>query len=217
MPTILEVYNGALGWLKETRLVSTSEARAARRELDAHWDKTLAFMLEQGMWNFAGRKATLTAASTDVVGFGFTYTFTRPTDYVRIIAISLSEHLTPTLNDFEEYSDAAGNYFRAYSSPLYLNYVSNSTNYGANPSKWPPTFTMAMEQHLAIRAQSISNLPAEDLGKLVKMARGTLADAQSADAVNQPATALPLGRLVRSRMGSGRGINQMRKIGYPGG
>lgn len=218
MATQLSVYNGALAELKEPGLVTLSDSRSARRELDRHWDAALEHMIEQGLWKFAKREVLLSPLADDVVGFGYNYSFTRPTDYVRIIAISANERFEPTLEEFEEYSDESGDYFRAYTSAIYLKYVSNDDDWGKKESKWTPAFVRALEFELALRAgPKISRLMRDDKLDLKKDARRALMDAQTKDAFNQPAKRLPVGRLIQTRGNPSRGPNAMRKIGYPGG
>lgn len=221
MPSRLSIYNGALGWCKATRLASTADNRSERRELDNHYDDTLAYMIKAGMWNWASRHATITGTTSDPVGVGagYTHTFTRPTDYTRIVKISANERYNPTLDDFEEItSSTGGEYFRADVGTLYLKYVSDSTSFGANPDKWPAEWTKAFELELALRAgPRITSMKREDRNDLVKLAERAMGKAKSSDAVNQPADYFPVGRMVRSRLSGMGGINAMRKVGYPGG
>lgn len=222
MATRLSLYNGALRWCKATRLASTADNRKERRELDDVYDDVTQYMVEQGLWHHAGTHVKLQSPTTGVVGYGYTYAYAVPADYVRIMEISASETMRPTLADFEEYKTSTATtdiYIRAWAgSPLYLKYVSNSTSFGTDPARYPPTYTKAFELELAVRVGlNVSAMKLDEHNKLIKLASNVLIQAQSKDAVNSPAVSLPRGRLVTAR-GAGRsGVNAMRKEGYPGG
>jgi hypothetical protein len=191
-------------------LRTLSDARTERRALDAVWDDVLQFMLEQGMWNFAGRSIIWEPSSTVVPEFGQRYAFEKPVDYVRLIRISDNETLEPTLAGYLE----EGDFFISDCSIIYAQYVSNDINWGADPGKWPPTFSAAFQAELAYRGRGgVKSLSANDVVLLDKTKKTLLQNAQSKDAVNQAPTELPTGRLVRSR-GGFRGNDRMRRTPY---
>mgnify|MGYP000697559923 FL=1 len=145
MVTKLELYNMALGHLGPVRFSSVVENRPDRYELDAVYDRVLTVMLERGIWFFALR-SSLVEPDTDVEPrFGLPYTYSFPTDYVRLRAI--------TTDEAQEHEDTSykreGRYFFSQHSQLYLTYVSNDTNYGLNLGAFPALYAEAVGAELA--------------------------------------------------------------------
>lgn len=198
--TQLGLYNEALRLVGERRLASLAEAREPRRVLDDIWnDGAVDACLEQGMWNFAMRAVKVTAAVA-VPAFGYSYTFDKPTDWIRTAGLSASETIDPPLTD---YMEEAGLIF-ANVTPLYLRYVSNSTDYGKNYNFWPQSFTKFVAAFLA--SEAILSLTQDDARqerafKLMLMRRS---EARSRDAMNEAVAFPPQGRWAGARRGSAR-------------
>ena len=217
MTTKLSVFTAAMVSLGNSPLASTSDNVPAARTLGYIWDDCLAFMIEAGMWKFAACPAALStaSASTAVCGgsttpMGFHYGYTLPSDYVRMIAISDNNRHRPTLPDF----DIQGGTLFCDASQLYIKYVSNSTGYGYASTNWTPAFTKAIADQLALRAAPLLlAASATKIEQLEKKARASLFTAKQRDAVNNPESWPPPGRLVRSRAGSNR-INRMGRTPY---
>jgi hypothetical protein len=211
VPDKLGVYNDALTTHLKTRPFRTlSDARSERRALDAVWAGALEWMLNEGMWNFAARTEQWMPSDTVESEFGYRFLYEKPDDYVRLIKISDNENLNPTLDDFSEETD----YFAAWVDPIYVQYVSDSFDYGADPGKWAPSFAAAFSAEMAWRAEGgVKPLSSVDKDALMKVKRRLLQNAQSKDVVNQPQAQLPPGRLVQSRGGRGN-YNRMRRTPY---
>lgn len=210
MATKLEVYNGALTLLGARTLLTVTDNRTERRTLDAVYAQTFDFMIEAAMWHFAARSEELSPSDTQTSNFGWQYVYEKPDDYIRLILICDNERFTPTL---ESYSDE-GDYFLADCSLLYIQYVSDDINYGADPGKWSASFVTAFQDELAYRAApQMQNVPANLRDWLVKKKRQSLYYAKGKSAVNSPRSDLPVGRLVRARAGN-RYINAMRRTPY---
>lgn len=207
----LGIYNGALLTHLDTRpLLTLNDARTERRALDAVYPDTLAWMLEQGMWNFAARADQWPASQTAVPNWGFDFYVEKPSDYVRLIKFSENEHLEPTLNRWSE----EGDFFAVDVDPVYVLYVSNDITLGGDPGKWGPSFAAAFQAELAWRGQGgVRPLSAVAKDELRKLKKKLLENAQAKDAVNQAPSQLPVGRLVRSRAGF-RGNDRMRRTPY---
>lgn len=211
MATKLTVYNRALLALKSRRLSSLTENRAERRDLDAVWDEVLTWMLEQGLWNFATAPEEWTPSATAESQFGYQYVYEKPDDYVRLVSISANERFNPTLSDFAE----EGDYFLSDVSPMWVRFVSSDTTKGRDPGKWKPAFAEAMALELAWRAgPHICSLSGQDKDDLRKDKKAALSKAKASDAVNQPMSILPVGRLVQSRNGRRNAYNNMRRTPY---
>lgn len=206
MATKLGLYNAALRELGERKLSGLTEAREPRRVLDDVYDSTLKFCLESGAWNFAIRTVELEYDTGVSVAFGYQYAFTKPTDWLRTVALSSSDRLTPPLI---EYLDEKG-YWWADVNPLYVRYVSNDASYGLDLTAWPESFTRYVELALAHRAaqgvtgsESTAERVKKDLDKAEK-------NAKARDAMNDPPAFMPSGSWVRSRNAgwSGRKYNR---------
>src|SRR4051812_11910295 len=128
MTSKLSVYNGALRRLGERRLVSLTEDRAPRRELDECYDEVVRLGLETGFWRFAMKTVKIEQATDIAPVFGYTTVFSRPDDWVRPYLISPNERLAPPLEDYQDEQD----YFYADVPELFLRYVSSAPDLGLN-------------------------------------------------------------------------------------
>lgn len=137
----LALYNVALFSCGERALASTSEDREPRHLLDEIWTRgggATPYFLEQGLWNFATTRASLAPSTSTSPSFQYTNSFALPSDYVRLVMISSSSGMSDPLFDYK----IEGANIQANGTALYLTYVSNSTNYGGDLSKWPDTFIL---------------------------------------------------------------------------
>lgn len=213
MTTKLSVYNAALVSLGNAPLASTSDNVSARKTLDAVWDDTLAYMVEAGLWKFAARAQALTTGSsqgnsTSAIGLHVQYTL--PSDFVRIINISDNNRHRPTLLNWKIEQDQ----LYCDASQVYLEYVSNSTGYGYASTNWTPAFTKAMADELALRGAPLLLAASQTkIEQLEKKAKRSLFIAKQRDAMQNPESWPPPGRLVRSRAGW-RHVNQMGRTPY---
>lgn len=197
----LLLYNGATRLIGEKRLQSVSEERESRHYLDDVWDNgAIDFCLEQGMWKFAMRTVELTYSPSIDPAFGYQYAFDKPTDLLRLSALSADEYLRIPLLD---YRDDAGFWF-ADIEPIYASFTSNDDEFGYDPSLWTQRFRRYVEAYLASEiALSITQIEAEKRGQLRKLAKERLIDAQSHDAQAGPTRFPPEGNWVLSRYGRG--------------
>jgi hypothetical protein len=210
LATKLEIYNGALILLGARTIATLADVRAERRSLDGAWNLTLDYMMDAAIWHFAAKTDELSPSDTVESNFGYQYVYEKPDDYVRLIKICDNDRLTPTLADYSEESD----YFLTDSQPLYIQYVSNSIEYGADPGKWSGSFAAAFIDELAYRVSAqISNVPITTKDWLEKKKRRSMYYAKGKSAVNQCNSTLPVGRLVKARAGT-RYLNAMRRTPY---
>lgn len=198
-PTQLSLYNGALAIIKHRPLSALTDDVEARYLLDNEFSKVKAFILEQGLWNFALRTTQLEPDTGNTPSFGHSYAFEQPTDYVRLNAISADPYFYQTL---EDYIDEAG-YWIASINPLYVSYVSDDNSYGGDLSKWTTLYERAVEYELAYRvAPHLTSMGGDAMQELERRRDKSLRDARSKDALNQPAKRPPSGRLVLARGGT---------------
>lgn len=200
----LDLYNGALLILKETRLASLTEAREPRFLLDQIWNEgggagmsVIKACLEQGGWMFAKRTVRLDYDSNVVPDFGYQYACDKPADYVRLMAISADDQFMEPNNEYNE----EGNYFFSPYSILYVKYVSNDPSYGGDMTKWPSSFIEYVKSYMAYKiAGKLTGTKVAPEECLKEMNRA-LANAQGKDAIERPAQFPSRGSWVRSRAG----------------
>lgn len=197
MATKLNLYRGALRLLGPHQLAATTDDRPERYVLDEIYDDAVQHMLEQGLWNFAIRFEPLTtpAAPTNP-DTGYDYAFSKPTDFVRIAAISDNASFDGI---FEAYS-VQQSYIYTNATELYLRYVSNDASYGLDLTKWPQSFAKAVEAYLAFE----SGLPISgDRGNrndMLGLFKERLARAKIIDAVDERVQWKNPGRWTRARI-----------------
>lgn len=140
----LQIYNQALLAMKERRLASLTEDRESRRVLDEVFDTVQQFCLEQGMWKFAMKAASLTQAGAG--SYGFTYVFNKPSDFIHLFAASENASYDPPL--VYNFADEAA-VFYANATPLKIRYSSNGASNGGDNTKWPAGFKEYVATELA--------------------------------------------------------------------
>ena len=179
-----------------------------RRLIDEAYEPAIDYLLEQGLWNFGSRTVAIEAETDVEPAFGYSYTFEKPDDYVRIIRISDNGTMWPTLDLYEE----EGNYWHANVDPLYLQYVSSGASYGRNTSLWPASFKKALEAYLALEvAPHAPRMSGRAIEYLQDHYRRCLRDARGKDAINQSNERPPPGRLVTARLNGKYGRGQRRE------
>jgi hypothetical protein len=202
MASKLSLYTGALRILKERRLGSLTENREPRRLLDDAWGDgstsgAVKYCLEMGQWAFATRTVQADYSPSVEPDFGYRYAFDQPDDMVRPTGIYRDEHcLSPLLL----YSDER-RYWYTDLQTIYVSYVSNGPDYGADLSLWPESFAKLVEAYLA--KEIVGNLTqgdskaqlAERHWEKIKL------EARSIDAMNKPTKFTPQGSWGRSRHG----------------
>lgn len=201
MPSKLTVFNGALREIGERKLSSLTENREPRRVLDSVWDNDfIRQCLSEGLWNFAMRTVELTYSPSVSPDFGYTRAFDKPTDWVRTASMSADDRFaTPLL----QYNDEAGYWF-ADLDTLYVRYVSDDDEYGADLSLWSPKFTLFVETELAARTAKRITGSDSEAAAIRKRADDALKKARSVDAMDEPTKMIPRGSWVTARGGRSR-------------
>lgn len=198
MPTQLTLYNGALNIIGERKLSSLTEDRESRYKLDDIWDNDLIDrVLQMGQWNFAARTVELQASPSVTPSFGYQFGFDKPTDYLRALRVCHDEYFKQPLT---QYHDEASWWF-ADLETIYVQYVSNDTQYGGDLTLWPRNFTEMVEHYMAYKvAPRLTGLDFDSntlMGKWKMMLR----DAKAVDAMEQPTRFVPAGSWSKSRQG----------------
>lgn len=195
----LSVYNGALRRLGSRQLASLTENREPRRVLDGAWGDNDAprKMLEQSGWNFATRTVEGIYAPEIEPPFGFRRAFNKPTDFVRLTAMSGDDSFSRPLVH-SEYVDEAGYWFTER-DVLYVKYVSDSDDYGMKSAVWNESFKELLELLLAHETcERLTNSRTKKMD-LWGEYHHALKVARSQDGMNDGVKFLPSGGWVRSR------------------
>ena len=207
----LGIFNRVLVKAGQRPLLSLDDQRPEQRAIDRVYASACEKLIEGALWKFASRSDELQPSGTAASNFGYQYVYDKPEDYVRIIRICDNARFRPTLTDFL----IEGDFIYCDCSPLYLQYVSNDPAYGYDLGKWTPSFSDAVVDELLVRtAPFLKGAGIQDMEQLEKQAKRSFYTAKGRDAVNQPESWSPPGRLVRVRSGGPR-INNMRAVGYP--
>lgn len=196
MASKLQIYQGALRLLGPHQLAALTDARPERYKLDEMWDGAVQYLLEQGMWNFATRYEELSTPASPADPFaGYRYAYSKPADFVRIVAISDNATFSGT---FERY-EVQQSYFYTDAEELHLRYVSNDASYGLDLTKWPQSFAKTLEAYLAFE----SGLPISgDRGNrndMIGLYNDRLNRAKTLDAVDERVQWKKSGRWTRAR------------------
>lgn len=184
--TRLSLYNGALRKLGQRKLGSLSEEREPRRILDDIWDDgAVEHCLEQGLWKFALRMQQLDYSPSINPDFGFLRAFEQPEDYVRLARISADGMMNFPLTRY----DVNRAIWFAEPDTIYVEYVSNDDEYGADMSLWPKSFVQYVEYYLAYEASLVLTSRSLKMDKRVDALSvdmtAALKMARSKDAVEQ--------------------------------
>lgn len=197
MTTKLSIWNDALRAIGELRLASLTEDIEARYVLDDAWDDAVAFMFTEGLWNFATKTQEITSDLGQPPIPGWSYTFDKPSGWLRTIAVSNTSLFSEEANYRDE-----GNRIYANVDTLYIRFISNANAVDDQIVNWPPAFSQAVSAYLAkICAQRISGSDAKADALDAEYTKA-LASAKNKDAMDQAKVYLRPGSWVRAMRGS---------------
>lgn len=197
-PTILSLYNGATRILKEVSLATPTDNREVRYKLDTVWaDGAIDYCLEAGQWFFAMRTSKLDSDPDVTPPFGYTYAFSKPSDWVRTAGVCQDEFFNFPLT---QVTDEAGFWFASI-TPIYVRYVSDGPQYGNNLGAWPETFTRFVEAYLAREVCPSLTSDENTIKRVEAQYKQRMDDARSKAAMNESAAFPPRGTWVLSRWG----------------
>lgn len=202
-----------------------------RWHMQKSWDHSVKFVLEQGAWNFATRRATLTDGTELVPGdvysivegysvapavdtdpddlpdmAGFDYGYPLPDGFLHKIWLKFDA------NDVDE---CPHQFMRSavYSNyePIVLEYIAEDSH-STDPDNWPATFLDAVAAHLAMTIATEYVVETGGKGASVRADQvrprleenflRKLSDAKNKDAIQQYPKSLPMGTYARARMGA---------------
>lgn len=196
MPSKLSLYNSALLALGQRKLSSLSENTVSRRRLDSVYDEDgVKACLEMGLWNFAMNAAEITYSPSVEPDFGLRYAFDKPTDWVRTALVSSDSTFREQLTTYED----EGEYWYADIDTIYVKYVSSSTDFGMDFSKWPASFTAFAAHWFAWKIAKATTGSDTDVDALEVKWKRFLIQAKAKDAMNESTRFPPRGSWVRAR------------------
>lgn len=205
----LSIYNGALRICKERKLASLTENRESRRHLDDEWgdgstNGVVKSCLEMAEWTFAKRTVQITYSPSVAPLFGYRRAFEQPSDMVRVCGVFQDEFCQVPLT---QYTDER-RYWYAHIDVIYVSYVSNLAQYGADMSLWSGAFEDLVQSELAAKVVGVltqDKALRKDVFALREMNRKF---AKNLDTSNKPTAFAPAGSWSRSRRGNGSGIDR---------
>lgn len=178
---------------------SLTENNKSRRALDVIWDAgAIDHCLEAGYWNFAMRTVKLQASTDIEPEFGYRYAFIKPDDYIKTYRVATDEYMNSVLRD---YTDEVGHWFADFDE-LYIQYVSNGSEYGGSLGDFPPSFARYVEAYLADGVVDTLTNDANKAAKVKQVMGAALQNALGKDAANQPTETPKHGKWATARMGS---------------
>ena len=194
----LALFNEALRICGERKLASLTEDRKPRHLLDDVWSAGgVDDVLEEGQWNFAMRAVQLDYDPAVDPQFGFSYAFSKPSDWIRTAALCTDEAYSAPLLRYVDEAD----YWYADPTPLYIKYVSNDTNYGADLSRWPGSFSSYAAAHFASKIVLDLTSDKERVQLVHALAKQERKNALNKDAMNQPPAQPAATSWVQARAG----------------
>lgn len=209
MTTKLALLVKAARHLGQERPVALTDDTHAVRELLAAYDETLAEALETGLWLWALRTVEISYDPDIDPGFGRTYGYTMPADFVRIANINSSSNFEPN-GELDYDKVGPGHTIYADEASFYLRYVSNGATYGLNLGAWPETFAEGVGYALAYRCALPIAKDRGDRNDMMTLAEQWYAKAKVRNAVDERVKTMPTGRLVRSRFSNPRRGGSLR-------
>jgi hypothetical protein len=208
-----------------------------RWQMNLAWDNAIEYVLAQGAWNFASKRAYLSSGDTgdenmptttlEGLGEGYSveppavsageppriagyeYSFPLPEDFVHKLWLKASvDH-----HDEIRHQIVGGYVFTSY-DPAVMEYVAND-RYTSDPENWPILFhdvvasylakTVAPELTVQVNGKRGAKVSANDVRNVLEATfLRMLSDAKNKDAIQQYPQEMPLGNLVRARLGGSR-------------
>lgn len=146
MPTALTklgIWNLAIDVIRDNALMSTDEASPLARWLDRNWQHTVESSLRAYPWNFAKKQAKL-SADADAPLFRWSYFYTPPPDWLRILPITERGERFGAPVPFEMLENRIAT---NHSAPLKLTYIKDAS---ANTGAWDSLFVDLVRAKLAL-------------------------------------------------------------------
>lgn len=198
MPSVTDIYNGALRLVGGSRVTSPTDGSKNANVANDIYPALRDDLLASSPWNFATKRQQLARSST-APGFGFTYAFPLPSDWIRNVSVHGDEAGAGSLNFREE----VVNDQRAIvvnSADCYIRYIFRQTDPNMMSANFLRALELAMARDLAVPIANSNTL--ED--QLARKAERALATARSTDALGAFPERRPRGAWASVRGGNRR-------------
>lgn len=201
MTSKLSLYQGACAAIGCRKIMSLTEDRLSRRELDGVFDRGgVKTCLQAGQWNFAMRTLMIDYSPSVEPDFGYRRAFDKPTDWVRTTGMCSDGHFNVPLTQYVD----EGAYWYADLDTIYVRFVSDDTEYGFDYSKWTEKFARYAESWFGLQVHDRMVNNAEKKELLKKDVKKLLLEAKATDAMDEAAAFLPQGSWSSARRGGSR-------------
>ncbi len=137
MASNVGIANRALQKVGAARITDFLQDKDEAKAVNAAYDYVRDAVLRAHPWNFAKKRAALTA-STDTPAWGFALQYPLPTDFLRLVDIQDSEAYDYKVEGRMILTDQA--------APIYISYVARITD----PNFYDPLFIEALASRLAM-------------------------------------------------------------------
>lgn len=199
MSSVTDIYNGALRLVGGSRVTSPTDGSKNANAANDVYPELRDDLLASSPWNFATKRQQLARSST-APGFGFSYAFPLPSDWIRTVSVHGDDAGTGPLN----YREEVVNSQRAIvtdSPDCYLRYIFRQTDPNVMSANFLRALELALARDLAVPIASSNTL--ED--QLARKAERALARARSVDALGSFPERRPRGTWASVRS-SGQGL-----------
>jgi len=212
--TRIRLYRSALRLCGAASISALTDEGEGRRLLDEVWDDDgVRRVLEAGLWNFAMRTQQLDFDTSVDPAFGYVRAFEKASDWVRTAGVWSDENLISPLVAYHDETE----FLYADLDTIYVQFVSDHAEVGADLSTWPGSFSDYAEAYFASKIIHRLTSDKERLALLLQPRTGILAqalkNARSKDAMRDPAKRLPPGTWTSSR---GKGFGRRGPMGDGG-
>lgn len=123
MASTVDICNLALQRLGAARITSLADNSTPARTMNLLYEHTRDMLLRSHAWNFAIDRASL-AADASTPAFGYDYSYTLPSDFIRLLPHDRDEGTTY----MEDWKIESGKILTDTSAPLYIRYVYRVTD-----------------------------------------------------------------------------------------
>jgi hypothetical protein len=195
MPTKLGIYQEALRIIGSTRLSAIDDDVESRYVLDDAWADSVDTAQEEGFWNFATNTASVTGTGGSSHP-SFEYSFTKPTGWLRTVAISGA----PNFMSEVQYVDEQGTLY-ANVSPIYIRYIDSRAFDDDDISTWPRWFAALVAARLAMDVCEVLTKSNVAVEKTIQVYSDRVSEAKNRDAQDQAQQRRAYGSWVKSLVG----------------
>jgi hypothetical protein len=172
MASQIDIVNRALSHLGELPIVSMSDNIKTARVMDELWDVTRDAFLQFYPWNFALKRASITA-DVSPPAWGYTNQYSLPNDFISLVDIKDSPYYT--IEGSKILTDEG--------SPIYIRYIYKVTD----TTLYPSTYVSALSLFLAFNAAEVLTQNSSLKSEMYNLYRENYLIAINQDASQNPA------------------------------